>query len=56
MTRIPVTYWIGRAVMLTAVAASGYLLWIFVVVRLLAVVDGWISEVSDWADGMNPLW
>lgn len=53
--KLPVSYWLARAILLIAIFGVAYLLWSSLVVHWLNTADGWIAEFEDWTDQANPL-
>jgi hypothetical protein len=45
---VPPSYWVGRAIVVVALAGALYLIWSTVALTWAATVDRWLGGVADW--------
>jgi hypothetical protein len=50
MTKVPASYRFWRLLLVVAVFAGVYLVWLHAAAGWLAAADGWIADVGRWVD------
>jgi hypothetical protein len=52
---VPPSYWLGRAIVVVALAGTLYLIWSTVALTWPATADRWLDGVADWTGDFG-LW